>query len=79
MGKETLSKVVYREGLIYYLFLFGLSLVNVVTLLCLSHEYMNLLIALERVMYSILTCRAILHIREQNQIETTGWSFDLSV
>ncbi|KIK01120.1 hypothetical protein K443DRAFT_678706 [Laccaria amethystina LaAM-08-1] len=79
MERGTLSKVVYRDGLIYYLFLFGLSLVNLVTLLCLPHEYMNLLTALERVMYSILTCRAILHIREQNQIEPTGCSFDLSV
>ena len=34
---------------------------------------------LERVMYSILTCRAILHIREQDMFETTSWSFDMSV
>jgi len=79
MGKETLSKVVYRDGLIYYLFLFVLSLVNIVIILCLPYEYVNLFTTLERVMYSILTCRAILHIREQNKLETTSWSFDLSV
>lgn len=35
MRKETLSKVVYRDGLIYYFLLFGLSLGNLVIIVCL--------------------------------------------
>lgn len=79
MRKETLSKVVYRDGLIYYFLLFGLSLGNLVIIVCLPYRYVNLFTTLERVMYSVLTCRAILHIRKQNMFETTSWSFDLSV
>lgn len=67
MRSNSLSTVVYRDGLIYYVFLFGLSLINVVVILCLSYDYVNLLSTFERVMYSILTCRAVLGIREQNE------------
>ncbi|KIK01099.1 hypothetical protein K443DRAFT_132444 [Laccaria amethystina LaAM-08-1] len=69
MRNNTLSTVVYRDGL---------SLINVVVILCLSYDYVNLLSTFERVMYSILTCRAILDIRAQNQSDLRSLGITVS-
>ncbi|KAF9007424.1 hypothetical protein BDQ17DRAFT_1422801 [Cyathus striatus] len=62
---SELLQTVYRDGITYYIYLFVLSLVNVILVLKLPLDYVNLLSTLERVMQSILGCRVILHIRER--------------
>ncbi|ESK92521.1 hypothetical protein Moror_4429 [Moniliophthora roreri MCA 2997] len=63
-GRSALSKIVYRDGILYFVYLFGLSLTNVVVILTAPGILIDLLGPLERVMYSVLTSRVILHIRE---------------
>ncbi|KAG2014256.1 hypothetical protein CC2G_011091 [Coprinopsis cinerea AmutBmut pab1-1] len=63
-----LQNAVFRYGLIYYFYLFVLTVMNVVIMLLLPFEYINILATIERTMYSILACRAILHIRKQHYL-----------
>ncbi|TFK63370.1 hypothetical protein BDN72DRAFT_963962 [Pluteus cervinus] len=66
LHQKTLSQVVYRDGVLYYLYLVGLSAINIVLNLMIPTHLPNLLItSLERVLYSILTSHVVLHIREQ--------------
>ncbi|TFK22822.1 hypothetical protein FA15DRAFT_757746 [Coprinopsis marcescibilis] len=61
------QKAVYNYGLIYYIYLFILTVVNLACMVSLPFIYINLLSVIERSTYSIFTCRAILHIREQHK------------
>ncbi|TFK62647.1 hypothetical protein BDN72DRAFT_381671 [Pluteus cervinus] len=63
--KSTLFQVVYRDGVLYYLYLFAISAVNVFLILKLPGDYTSLLSSLERIIHSILTSHVVLHIREQ--------------
>ncbi|TFK71028.1 hypothetical protein BDN72DRAFT_492891 [Pluteus cervinus] len=63
--QSMLFYVVYRDGVLYYIYLVALSAVNIVLILNLSSDYATLLSSLERVAYSILTSHVVLHIREQ--------------
>ncbi|TFK63371.1 hypothetical protein BDN72DRAFT_847692 [Pluteus cervinus] len=63
--QSTLFQVVYRDGILYYLYLVALSGLNVLWILKLPGGDTTLLTSVERVAYSILTSRAVLHIREQ--------------
>ncbi|KAF8999610.1 hypothetical protein BDQ17DRAFT_1360692 [Cyathus striatus] len=67
-GKSTMASTVIRDGIIYYIYLFVVSLVNMVVLLKLSPDYFSLLAILGRVIHSALSCRVVLNIREQ------GWA-----
>lgn len=62
-GNSTLIKVVYRDGVIYYLYLFVLSSTNVVVVKSLPTQHQHLLTSMERMLHSILTSRILLHIR----------------
>ncbi|TFK33421.1 hypothetical protein BDQ12DRAFT_691078 [Crucibulum laeve] len=66
----ALTTTVYRDGIVYYLYLFVLSLLNVVLILKLPPDYVNLLSMFKRTMHSVFSCRAILHIREQGEAST---------
>ncbi|KAF9448157.1 hypothetical protein P691DRAFT_801270 [Macrolepiota fuliginosa MF-IS2] len=68
-GDSRFMRVVYRDGIIYYIYLFGLSLFNTVVILKLPSDYVNLLVMVERVMHSVLACRVILHIRHQGRVQ----------
>ncbi|TFK71030.1 hypothetical protein BDN72DRAFT_838270 [Pluteus cervinus] len=63
--QSTLIHAIYRDGVLYYLYLVALSAINVILTLKLPSDYAILLLSLERVIYSILTSRVVLHIREQ--------------
>ncbi|KAF9007875.1 hypothetical protein BDQ17DRAFT_1350147 [Cyathus striatus] len=67
-GRSTLANAVIRDGVIFYIFLFAISLVNMVALLTLTPDYFALLAAIGRVIHSALSCRVVLHAREQ------GWN-----
>ncbi|KAF8989708.1 hypothetical protein BDQ17DRAFT_421948 [Cyathus striatus] len=65
--KSTMANTAIRDGIIYYIYLFVVCLVNVVGLSKLSPDYFSMLAILGRVIHSTLTCRVVLNIREQ------GW------
>ncbi|KAJ8082404.1 hypothetical protein PM082_008259 [Marasmius tenuissimus] len=71
--KGKLAKIVYTDGILYYMYLFGLSLINLVVILCFPGSVLvDLLGSLERVMYPILTSRVIFHIRAHTSASTSG-------
>lgn len=53
----------YRDGLLYFVYLFVISLGNILVLYLAPAEYTILLAELQRVFYTILSCRIILHLR----------------
>ncbi|KAJ3570795.1 hypothetical protein NP233_g4168 [Leucocoprinus birnbaumii] len=66
-GNSKFIRVVYRDGIIYYIYLFILSFANAVLILKLSrsHHDVNMLVMMERVVHSVLACRVVLGLREQ--------------
>ncbi|KAF9014550.1 hypothetical protein BDZ89DRAFT_1076533 [Hymenopellis radicata] len=56
---------ILKDGILYYLYLFVLSVINVVVIRVLHHDYTNLFSFFERVIHTILTCRVIVNIRSQ--------------
>ncbi|KAL0571854.1 hypothetical protein V5O48_010106 [Marasmius crinis-equi] len=76
-GRSELINVVYRDGVKYFAFIFLVSATNVVLMLTVAQDLVHILAALERVLHSICTSHAILHIRRvatspQMNIETYG-------
>ncbi|KAF8999603.1 hypothetical protein BDQ17DRAFT_1328142 [Cyathus striatus] len=63
-GKSTLANIVIRDGIIYYIYLFVASLVNMVIVLKLSRLKIELY-RFGRVIYGAISCRIVLNIREQ--------------
>ncbi|KIJ97951.1 hypothetical protein K443DRAFT_681150 [Laccaria amethystina LaAM-08-1] len=63
-GNVDLYHVIYRDGIMMYIYLFALSIVNVVVVCALSGEYVAVISSVERVFHSLLTSRVLLHIRE---------------
>jgi len=76
-GTNGLLKVVYCDGVVYYLYLFVLSFVNVVVVKTHSTQYQHLLTSMERLLHSILTSRVLLHMRTHAG-ETPVWSDGLT-
>ncbi|KAJ8085514.1 hypothetical protein PM082_004332 [Marasmius tenuissimus] len=70
-GKSKLVKAVYRDGVIYYILIFLVSLINIVVILTLPRDLVNILSPFERVLHSVLTSRAVLHIRRVASTEPT--------
>ncbi|KAF9441183.1 hypothetical protein P691DRAFT_715303 [Macrolepiota fuliginosa MF-IS2] len=64
-GNSQLAKVVYRDGVLYYVYLVVLSMVNLIVILRLPRQYLALLSSPMRSIHSILTCRVVLHTRGQ--------------
>ncbi|KAF9051422.1 hypothetical protein BJ165DRAFT_884459 [Panaeolus papilionaceus] len=62
-GTTNLFKAVYRDAVIYYIYLLILSTVNMVITVALPLEYQDLLISMTRCLHCIFTSRALLHIR----------------
>lgn len=77
----SLSGVVYRDGILYYIYLFVLSLANVVIIVLLPGEMGELLSCLERISYSLLTSRVVLHIRRhaQKTVHCADLSTDVAI
>lgn len=55
----SLMKVVYRDGVLYYLYLFVLSCINIIIVKTLPEDYQPLLSLVERMLHSILTSRGL--------------------
>ncbi|KAG7089134.1 hypothetical protein E1B28_010842 [Marasmius oreades] len=63
-GRSELVRTVYRDGVIYYALIFLMSTLNVIIVLTLPPDLVYLLSTFERVLHSLLTSRAVLHIRQ---------------
>ncbi|KAL0573799.1 hypothetical protein V5O48_008152 [Marasmius crinis-equi] len=74
-GLYKLLRAVYQGGVIYYGFISIVSILNVVVILTLPRDYVHLLAAFERVLHSVLSSRAILHIREIASRSGPRWAF----
>ncbi|KAF9067033.1 hypothetical protein BDP27DRAFT_1404087 [Rhodocollybia butyracea] len=70
-NRSALTTVVYRDGITYYLFLFGMSVTNLLTVLLLPRNLGNLFLPYQRVMHTLLTSRVILHMRSQARKPST--------
>jgi len=64
-SNSQLFRVVFKNGLLYYLYLFALSLCNVIVVKTVPPHLQVVLIFTERVVHSILACRVVLEIRGQ--------------
>ncbi|TDL23408.1 hypothetical protein BD410DRAFT_159532 [Rickenella mellea] len=63
-GRSRLLITMYHDGLIYYLYLFGMSLLNLIIPLAAPPDFSHLLVTPQRVLHSILCTRVLLHIRQ---------------
>lgn len=68
-GSSQLVRVVYRDGVIYYVYIFLVSLVNVIVINRLPPDLVHLLSSFERILHCILTSRIVLHIREIGAVD----------
>jgi len=62
-SNSALMKAVYHDGIIYYLWLLALCVMNIFLVKMLPHYYRHLLTAVERVFHSMLASRVLLDIR----------------
>ncbi|KAF8987646.1 hypothetical protein BDQ17DRAFT_1370875 [Cyathus striatus] len=63
-GQSHLTRVVYRDGAVYYIYIFIFSLANITVGLKLP-QYAVLLAIPQRAVHSVLACRVVLHVRKQ--------------
>ncbi|KAF9444973.1 hypothetical protein P691DRAFT_762926 [Macrolepiota fuliginosa MF-IS2] len=66
-ANSSLMRVIYRDGILYYIYMFIISFLNFLVIFKLSNEYVDLLLTMERVLQSVLACRVVLHIRQEGQ------------
>ncbi|KAF8887424.1 hypothetical protein CPB85DRAFT_1441729 [Mucidula mucida] len=74
-GTPQLLAGILKDGILYYLYLFVLSTINVViirVLPILQHDFANLFSFFERVIHAVLTCRVIINIRVQAKKDLAG-------
>ncbi|KAF8148279.1 hypothetical protein B0H34DRAFT_269153 [Crassisporium funariophilum] len=75
-NNQSLLDIIYRDGLIFYIYLFIISSVQIIVIQTLPAGYIILLAACERCLHSILSSRVLLHIRAHVKAreEATHWS-----
>jgi len=61
---NELSLVIHRDGILFYVYLLLITAANVVVITVSSLETMTMLSSLEDVLYSVLTARIVLNIRD---------------
>ncbi|KAA1472236.1 hypothetical protein DENSPDRAFT_881096 [Dentipellis sp. KUC8613] len=63
-SSSTLINTLYRDGILFYVYLFGISLANLIVMATARDSLTNVLPALQRTLYSILSSRILLNIRK---------------
>jgi len=63
-ASSPLVTVLYRDGMLNYVYLFILSIINLAVITSAPHGYTTLLTAMQRVVHSILSGRILLHLRQ---------------
>ncbi|GJE93506.1 hypothetical protein PsYK624_096650 [Phanerochaete sordida] len=77
IGRDSSSvifKTVFRDGTVFYLYLFVLSTANVIVIVTAPADLANLLSLPERMIHAILTARIILNLREIGSKDRSGWN-----
>lgn len=64
-------RTLYMDGVIYYISLFILSVMNIITIVILPRALVNLFSGLQRTIHATLTSRIVLHLREQVERRAT--------
>ncbi|KIM39327.1 hypothetical protein M413DRAFT_29491 [Hebeloma cylindrosporum] len=59
--------VVYRDGVLYYLYIYAISLVNIISALTFPPDLILVISLLSRMIHAILACRVVLDIHESYQ------------
>ncbi|EJD38841.1 hypothetical protein AURDEDRAFT_172160 [Auricularia subglabra TFB-10046 SS5] len=60
---SSLFPSLYRDGILYFVFLFTISLVNMIVIYTAPDEYIILLAETQRAFHALLACKIILHLR----------------
>ncbi|KZV86298.1 hypothetical protein EXIGLDRAFT_750161 [Exidia glandulosa HHB12029] len=74
---STLLSSLYRDGLLYFVYLFSIALANVIVLYTTPPEFTILLNNFQRVLHAMLSCRIILQLRAlavRSEVQTFGLS-----
>lgn len=72
---DSFHAIVYRDGVMFYIYLFVLSTINVVVVTTLSENYLDMLSSVERCLHSMLTSRVVLNIRDYvRNARPVAWS-----
>ncbi|KAF5346702.1 hypothetical protein D9756_010346 [Leucocoprinus leucothites] len=69
-GTSHLLQVLFRDGSMYYIWILGLAMLNVVIMASLPDDYLPLLVFIHQAVHSVLSCRIILQLREQRKSKT---------
>ncbi|KDR84624.1 hypothetical protein GALMADRAFT_262781 [Galerina marginata CBS 339.88] len=70
-SRSRLSQLVYRDGAIYYFYLFIMAILNVVAVVAFPFGYGFVLLPLQRCLHSVLASRVLLNLRLCCYEETT--------
>ncbi|EIM87752.1 uncharacterized protein STEHIDRAFT_167220 [Stereum hirsutum FP-91666 SS1] len=62
--ENQLSKVLYRDGLLYYLYFLALSLVNIITVLTAPPAICHVVSTLQGMLHTMLATRVVIHLRD---------------
>lgn len=62
-SRNRLVHILYRDGIFYFVYIFMISMGNIIVLLAGPPQYLDLMTTLQRVVHSILSTRIILHTR----------------
>ncbi|EAU85186.2 hypothetical protein CC1G_06202 [Coprinopsis cinerea okayama7 len=66
-GSSEFVRNVYRDGILYYLYLFVLSLINIIVIVKLPFDMSTILSQFERVLHAVFTGRVVLNIHAQSR------------
>lgn len=70
-------KLLYRDGLIFYVYLFCLTATNIALVVALDIPFVAMMSPVQSAIHSVLTARIILNIREMASRRLDDYSFDL--
>jgi len=68
-------QTVYMDGILYYFYLFTLSVINIMINMHAPKDYANLLAVLQQIMHSLLAGRMLLHLRAWGMQSIRGKEF----
>ncbi|KAH8102028.1 hypothetical protein BXZ70DRAFT_47824 [Cristinia sonorae] len=69
-GNRDLVAVLYRDGVLFYIYLFIISIINFIVIVAAPRELADILAIFQRVMHSCLSARVLLNLREARERET---------
>jgi len=64
-GSSEFLNVIFRDGLLYYLYLFVISFINIIAIVTLPLSLQTFFVSTERVFHAIFGCRVVLDVRGQ--------------